>query len=50
MHTDGYPDKPPETEEQFIINNLLSHNYTVLFKAKFKDSSCYKIRKSNEER
>ena len=47
MYTEWHPNKPPETEEQFIIKNLISHNYTILFEAKFKDSSCYKIRKNN---
>ena len=47
MYTEGFPDKPPRTEEQFIIKNLTSQNYIILFEAKFKDSSCYKIRKEN---
>tara|TARA_B110000858_G_scaffold12149_1_gene12364 strand:- start:688 stop:2193 length:1506 start_codon:yes stop_codon:yes gene_type:complete len=47
MHTEGFPDKPPETEEQFIIEHLIRKNYIILLDAKFKDSSCYKIRKIN---
>jgi len=47
MYTEGFPDKPAETEEQFIIENLINKNYIVVLEAKFKDSSCYKIRKSN---
>lgn len=45
MHTEGFPDKPAETEEEFIIENLTKKNYIILLKAKFKDSSCYKIKK-----
>ena len=47
MHTEGFPDKPPETEEQFIIENLINNNFTILLGAKFKDSSCYKICRLN---
>ena len=47
MHTEGFPDKPLETEEQFIIEHLIRKNYIILLDAKFKDSSCYKIRKIN---
>ena len=45
MYTEGFPDKPAETEEKFIIENLTKKNYIILLKAKFKDSSCYKIKK-----
>jgi hypothetical protein len=47
MYTEGFPDKPPRTEEQFIIEHLTKKNYIILLDAKFKDSSCYKIRKLN---
>ena len=43
MYTEGYPDRPPETEEDFIIKNLKDNNYKIIFKARFKDSACYKI-------
>jgi hypothetical protein len=45
MYTKWHP--KTETEEQFIIENLITQNYSILFEAKFKDSSCYKIRKLN---
>jgi hypothetical protein len=45
MYTKRHP--APETEEEFIIKNLINKNYIVVLGAKFKDSSCYKIRKSN---
>ena len=47
IYTKGFANKPPETEEQFIIGKLKNQNYSILFEAKFKDSSCYKIRKLN---
>ena len=45
MYTEGFPNKPPESEEEFIIEYLTKNKYSVILKAKFKDSSCYKIKK-----
>ena len=49
MYTEGYPDRPPETEEDFIINNLKKNDYKIVYKARFKDSSCYKIESTKED-